>query len=594
MLKKLRAALSIILVTTLLFNISFSITNATDSATNKISEELKKYLSNVANEDIIPIMVWFEDIDLAEVNAKAEKALGYTQEDINKIESEIPAIDKTVFSLDNTAYTKAIRDYESSTQNDRTVLSKMQNDLILTKRQLISESYTQYNENKNSELNIDSAKVCYVSRFSPTVFLEVSKNEIKNLISNDNVTRISYFNNNKPCAQFDYALPAVYVPYTKDTLGLDGSGVNVGVYDAGKVGTHSELNSTNITRIDPINANIDDHATFVTRIIAGSEGIVPEANIYSTSTDWIYAALENLIAEGVSVINMSLAFGSAAGRASYYTDMEQWVDHIAYEHNVTLVMSAGNDGVSTTILEPGLSYNIITVGGSDPQNTTSLGDDTLYTGSCSGNGGTSGCAKPDFLAPARLNDVYGTSISAPIVTGIIAQMIDYRPTIATNPALIKAILSASTYKKVLPGTAGQTEAWETTITAQQGAGLVSAQRALYILTNNRYATGTMSSGTISIPIQVTANDSYIRCAVSWIRCNSALSDHTTVTSLVAPAPNLRLHAYNPSGTIVDSSNITTSSVELVHFSTTTSGSHTAKITRMDTDTSSFRYAVVWY
>lgn len=593
MLKKIRSAISIILVTTLLFNISFSITNATDSTTNKISEELKNKMTDMNEADNISIIAWFEDIDLDSINAKAEKALGYTQEDIQTAEAAIPSIDENVFALEGAAYTNALKNYEEETREERTIVSNMQNDLVFTQRQLAKTAYMNYNTNKESLLNIDTKNVDYISQFSPTVFLTVTKKQIEELSNNDNIVLLSYCSNLTVDEEFSYALPALDIPYTRDFLGLDGTGVNIGMYDGGQVGTHSELNSSNITKIDPSNATVSPHATTVARIMAGSNGVVPNVNLYSTSTDSIYVAIEELIAEGVSVINMSLAVSAGERETSYYTGIEQWVDHIAYQHNVTLVKSAGNNGITETVTEPGLAYNIITVGGTDTQNTTNINDDTLYAGSCSGNGGREGCAKPDFLAPARINNGFGTSYAAPIVTGIIAQMIDYKPSIATNPALIKAILTASTDKKVLPGNNGSTEVWETTITAQQGAGQVNAQRAIHILTNNKYATGTMSSGTVSKTFSDSLSGNYIRCAISWIRNNTTTS-HQSGTSTASVAPNLRLHIYDPNGTSVGSSNITTSSVELVHFTVSTSGTYTAKITRMDSGTNSFRYAIAWY
>ena len=471
----------------------------------------------------------------------------------------------------------------------------MQNNLTIARRRLAKETYLQHNTNNKAVLDIAPECVDYISRFSPTVLLTVTKTQISELVKKDNIVSINYCNDSEPIETLSYALPAVKADYTRDTLGLDGSGVNVGMFELGVVGTHAELNSDNITIIDSSTATVSDHATFVATIMVGSNGVAPNANLVSGSfsTNDIFAGVEDLIEAGVSVINMSFGY-SRLSTDQYYCAEEQWLDHIALVHKVSIVVSAGNDGVNQIVTPPGLAYNVITVGGTDPQNTTGLSDDTLYSGSCSGNGGTVGCAKPDFLAPARVDNVYGTSCSAPIVTGIIAQMIDYKPSISTKPELIKAILTVSTDKKVLPGTAGTTEAWETTITAQQGAGQINAKRALSTLSNGKYSTGSIASGTISKTFSVTSSDKWIRCSVAWIRSNSALGDHTSSSVLVAPAPNLRLHIYNPSGTSVGSSNITTSSVELVHFTVATTGTYTAKVTRMDSYTDNFRYAIAWH
>ena len=42
-------------------------------------------------EEEIPVYIWFEDLDLGAINAEEEKAVGYTQKDIQKVEDSIPS-----------------------------------------------------------------------------------------------------------------------------------------------------------------------------------------------------------------------------------------------------------------------------------------------------------------------------------------------------------------------------------------------------------------------------------------------------------------------------------------------------------------------
>ena len=605
MLKKSRKIISVLVAVVLLFNLSFSYSTAiiapetAVTSKNKISEELAIAMETMDDDDTVSVMVWFEDIDLDAVNAVTEKNIGYTQDDVQKAEKAITEIDASVFELEGTAYTNAINNYREATKEERFAVLEMQNNLINAKRQAAKESYLQYNQKRTNALGINSNSIRYISSFSPTIFLSITKNQVIELSNKDTVISLEYSNDSEPNRELSYALPAVYADYTRDTLGFDGYGVKVGMFDVGMIGSHSELSSSSITKIDPSNAEIESHATAVARVIVGANGVAPNATLYSTSTDSIYVALENLLSYGVSVINISLGYDRGS---SYYDPMEQWIDHVAYQHKVTIVKSAGNGGVSSTVTRPGLAYNVITVGGTNTLSTLNRNDDTLYNneetgkGSASGNGGTSGCAKPDFIAPANFSGVgIGTSISAPIVTGIIAQMIEYKPTIANNPALIKAILTVSTDKKVLPGASpAVSEEWAGTITAQQGAGQVNAKNAMSTLGKNRYTTGTMSSGTVSKTFTVSSSDSWIRYSVAWTRRNTASGTHTSSSSTTASAPNLKLQVYNPSNTSMGVSNITTSSVELVHFTVGTTGTHSAKITRMDSGTNTFDYAIAWH
>ncbi|MBQ6931146.1 MAG: hypothetical protein IJN38_03370 [Clostridia bacterium] len=78
MLRKSKIIISIITVLVFLFNILFAMTNAIDSSdsSNKISKELNAKMAKLADDDLISVIVWFDDIDTDSVNTKAEKNLG--------------------------------------------------------------------------------------------------------------------------------------------------------------------------------------------------------------------------------------------------------------------------------------------------------------------------------------------------------------------------------------------------------------------------------------------------------------------------------------------------------------------------------------
>lgn len=610
MLKKSRKIISVLVTVVLLFNLSFSYSTAiiapetAVTSKNKISEELAITMETMDDDDTVSVMVWFEDIDTESISAKAEKNIGYTQEDIKKAEDAVPAINEAVFDLSGSAYTKAINNYKESTKAERLEVLKMQNDLTYAKRQLFKEAYLKNNTEQAQTAGISESLITYKSFFSPVVVANLTSKRIIELSKKNNIVYIGFNDESVENEQLSYAMPAIQTDYTRDTLGFDGYGVKVGIYDSGSVASHSELSSSNITNIYP-NGETKPHSTKVARIICGSNGVAPNAQIFATYVPEGSSKMkevERLINQGVSVINYSM--GLDRDSSDYYTDYEKWIDHVANQHKVTMVIAAGNGGIASNVIIPGLAYNAITVGGTDTKLTNSRTDDTMYNvepdkGSACANGGTAGCAKPDFLAPAVMwsggPEDRGTSFAAPMVTGLIAQMIEYKPTIATNPALIKAILTVSTDKKVLPGgNSAVSETWAGTITAQQGAGQVNAKNAMSTLGKNRYTTGTMSSGTVSKTFTVSSSDSWIRYSVAWTRRNTVSGTHTGGGYATAVAPNLKLQVFNPSNTSMGVSNITTSSVELVHFTVGTTGTHTAKITRMDSGTNTFDYAVAWH
>jgi len=599
-----KRSISVALAFTLLLGVLFSYTMAADnaraplaSATDKISEQLAAALNVAKDDELIPIYIWYADIDLDAIERATEKKLGYTENDIRAAESVIPALAEETFLLPDAEYATAVMKYLDDTRAVRRDVMVMQNEYTTVRRSLAKDAYIAYNEHQSSVAGIPGKAIDYTSEFTPVVVAELTPSEIATLEKKSNVVYLGYKPENKSEPEMVYAMPAIDADYVRNTLGFNGYGTKIGLYEAGRVGTHSELNSSSITRLDT-SQSVSDHATVMARILVGSQGVAPGANLFSNSSSTsAEQGLEALVSKGVSAINVSQGLGGDRPSGNYYTDFERWIDHLAYQHSVTLVKSAGNGGLSSTVTLPGLAHNVITVGSIKPMFTVTKADDLFDTNTSTANGNTDGCAKPDVLAPGELLGTGGTSCAAPMVTGVIAQMIEYKPSIATDPALIKAILTACTERK-LPTVAGGTsaEAYEGNITAQQGAGVINAKRAILILSGGKYASGSMSTGTVTRTFSVPSGNTYIRYAVAWIRNNQATAPgHGTIAATAGIAANLKLEVYRPSGALAASGNITNSSVELVHYQVNSIfGTYSAKITRMDSGTNSFKYAVAWY
>jgi len=592
--KTIRRSLSVAMSIALLVLALFSYSNAADIASestiaaSKISEQLEVVLKEAAQDDLIPIYVWYQDIDLEAIDQATERKLGYTERDIQAKEDKLPMLSDATLALPDEAFNSAVESYREETRAQRSEVMEMQDSYTMTRRSLAREAYATYNERQMTVTGIPSKAIVYVSQYTPVVIAQLTPNQISNLAQKKEVVYIDARRNDEPEEELQYALPAVDANYVRNTLGFNGYGVKVGMFDSGQVGAHTQLNNASITRLNN-GTDIHTHSTDVARIIVGSDGVAPGAKLYVNYGPSYESRLEALISQGVSVISISLGFGRDEAAGDYYTGFERWIDHIVHQDNVSVVTSAGNNGGNLIVTSAGLAYNVITVGAMYTNKTTSQTDDYLYEGSRSANGGTAGCAKPDVIASSAFDG--GTSYAAPVVAGVIAQMIEYKPSIATNPALIKAVLTACTFKKA---NANTTEVYEGPLTAQQGAGVINAKRAISILSNNKYATGTMSSGTVTKTYSVPSGNTFIRYAVAWLRPNT-VSNHTSGTVTTATAANLKLEVYRPTGVLAASSNITNSSVELVHYQVNSIfGTYSAQITRMDAGTNSFKYAVAWY
>jgi serine protease AprX len=224
-------------------------------------------------------------------------------------------------------------------------------------------------------------------------------------------------------------------------------------------------------------------------------GIAPDANIIAlkvldaqgTGTiSHIIAALnwvaDNATTYNIKVVNMSIGAGIYE---SYWTDPLTVATKKITDKGITVVAAAGNMGKnaaghlqSGAITAPGNAPWVLTVGASSTMGTLTRNDDTMADYSSSGPTMFDFDAKPDLVAPgtgtvslavpgsyfyalkaqnlvdgkiALASKPYltlsGTSMSAPVVAGTVALMLQANPNLTPN--LIKAILQYTA--QVYPG-----------------------------------------------------------------------------------------------------------------------------------------------
>jgi serine protease AprX len=236
------------------------------------------------------------------------------------------------------------------------------------------------------------------------------------------------------------------------------------------------------------------HGTHVAGIIAGNgfdsdgarAGIAPRAQVIalkvldSTGAGHIsdvIAALDyvvtNRLALNIRVVNLSVATGVYD---SYNSDPLTLAAKRAVEAGIVVVAAAGNYGRNADgrvayggVTAPGNAPWVLTVGASSHMGTVDRADDTMAMFSSHGPTAIDSAAKPDLVAPGvgieSLSDpasawystqspylidgteptTYrpylsqsGTSMSAPVVAGTVALMLQANPTLSPNA--VKAIL----------------------------------------------------------------------------------------------------------------------------------------------------------
>lgn len=281
---------------------------------------------------------------------------------------------------------------------------------------------------------------------------------IYKLSNNPDITFISF--DTKVYTLLDIAVPTIAANFPHDK-GYKGEDITIAIIDTG-ASPHEDLVKPNNRIIgfkDIVNRKTepyDDngHGTHVAGIIAGNGysskgkyvGVAPEANILvikaldenggGSSSDLIQAIsyiIETKELYNTKIINLSL--GTPAHSSCEKDPLCRAVEK-AVSAGITVIVAAGNSGPDEgTILSPGISNKVITVGAVDDKKTIDPSDDTLADFSSRGPT-VDGLNKPDILAPgvnieslsntnkSNYISLSGTSMSTPMVSGSVALLLN--------------------------------------------------------------------------------------------------------------------------------------------------------------------------
>jgi len=267
---------------------------------------------------------------------------------------------------------------------------------------------------------------------------------------------------------------------------LQGQGIGIAIVDSGVDVNKDLITNRGVNRVvADVRFNSDDnqttsdgfgHGTHIAGIVGGdgSEshgryiGVAPMVNIINVKVcnddgstkaadiiqglQWV---LENKDEYNIHVVNLSL---NSTVAESYHTSPLDAAVEILWFNNIVVVASAGNQA-NGILYPPANDPFIITVGATDDQGTTSLNDDFVTSFSAYGTT-LDGVTKPDLVAPGKnivaqlvntdmvlaiehpdnvVSRTYfrmsGTSVSAPMVSGAVAILLQSEPEL--NPDQVK-------------------------------------------------------------------------------------------------------------------------------------------------------------
>lgn len=283
-----------------------------------------------------------------------------------------------------------------------------------------------------------------------------------------------------------------------DQYHLTGDGIGIAIIDTG-VYPHADLtlDKNRIVAfkdfVKGLEFPYDDngHGTHVAGVAAGNgymskgkyRGIAPKANIISIktmdkngsgNTSDIVAGMQWVLInkKKYNIRITSLSIGSDPDLLEKKDPLVKGVNAL-WDAGIVVVAAAGNSGPKQrTINSPGISQKIITVGASDDKKTIDIKDDTIAKFSSRGPT-KENILKPDIIAPGvdilslysdnefipkkgirryrfkKMENPYtemsGTSMATPIVSGVIALLLEKDSSLTPNQMKAKLIDSAISF-----------------------------------------------------------------------------------------------------------------------------------------------------
>lgn len=573
----------------------------------KIDDVLLDKMSNAAETDLIPVWVWMTDIDMEQLDKDIETRTGVSQQKLDTARAEIGFDVSTVTAYDLSDIDSSASAYREATKAQREQIANDTEVYLAAKKSLASQRYTTANTAKIRQIGVSNNRIDFQSTLTPSFIAFLTKAEIIETAQSDNVVEMGYFSEydaeSTPAPTQARAMaedeetseteaPSELPTLDVSTLhtgikqviqhddalekyGVTGNGIKVLHVDHDYVRSDHE-NINLVPNRDNIQMVIQESTYYVTATeeipiptqtnhanftVSYLQAFAEDVMIYSVAKPSAYGKYNedpqntikintyNDIEYAVDKLDVDVINNSCHDRTLEYPSSysAKWYDAIVAMYNIPLIASAGNNAVNNTIhvIAPASGYNSIAVGAYDYSNNQM--EDYSYNPLPTTETDTSRVTyKPDLVV--AMNPGGGTSAGAPVVSALVAMMMEQEPMLKGQPEVIKAILMASCQEKALPGTTNgnqdSEELMKDGLTLKQGAGKVNAFRTLNIVEYGTYGNVTILPSQLSKSVsgiylnsQVYGNEniSPMNVSISWLQKNVKYSNNKNHNDIVLGA-----------------------------------------------------------
>jgi len=547
---------SILLVLILLFsctNLVFAKVNISFSESmSKFSNELKTEIELAEDDELIPVWIWFIDIDKKKAEKRIEAETGISADSFSELtrpnaEPELVDIFKVASKsgLEETEKIKLqekCKNYLNCTEKQRLEKQNFFRTYRNTRIGVLKECYNEHNDTIINDLHLDPKDILFISFLTPSVIASVTKEELLKMSKEQSVSYIYFYDNSvvqTPSENND--MHSMHMDNVLSEYSFTGAGVNVLMLDLNYIRPDVGISINNDSNIyNVVNNTVyhysnttvlpndnNNHATFCASFL---KEYAPGATIYSIPRD-DYSVFEWAVDHfSIDIINASICLGTPI---CYDNDgFSRWYDGLISSTGIPVIASAGNSeewyesfvGVFPNVISPASCYNSIAVG-AYISGQNDINQDTMHPYGYNPITNTNLVSyKPDVVVAAG-----DTSTGAPKLTGILACILQLENNI--SPEEIKAIFMASCHRKVLHNGNDLQENIADGLTEKQGAGPVDVYRAMMIVAAGNYGTAELSSSNnYSTEIQLLSNpnidnhtldyDDNVNVSISWLRSNS--------------------------------------------------------------------------